>query len=59
MPNGGDYIVVSKKQVLKCDSTNISLNMYEEEIDIMSNAIIEYYIMPGSKLYATTYVRRI
>lgn len=55
MPNGGDYIVVSKKQVLKCDATNVSLNMYEEEINLMSNAIIEYYIMPGSKLYATIY----
>lgn len=55
MPNGGDYIVISKKKVLKCDATNISLNMYEEEMNLMSNAIIEYYIMPGSKLYATIY----
>ena len=56
LPNGGDYVVVSKKQVLKCDSSTIWLNMYEEEIELMSNAIIEYYIMAGSKLYATTYV---
>lgn len=56
LPNGGDYIVVSKKQVLKCNSSTIWLNMYEEEIELMSNAIIEYYIMSGSKLYATTYV---
>jgi len=55
MPNGGDYIVVSKKQVIRCDATNISLNMCEEEINLMSNAIIEYYVMPGSKLYATIY----
>lgn len=55
MPNGGDYIVISKKQVLKCDSSHITLNMYEEEINLMSNAVIEYYIMPGSKLYATIY----
>ena len=55
LPNGGDYIVVSKKQVLNCNSTTIWLNMYEEEIELMSNAIIEYYIMAGSKLYATTY----
>ena len=56
LPNGGDYIVVSKKQVLNCNSTTIWLRMTEEEIDLMSNAIIEYYIMPGSKLYATTYI---
>ena len=56
LPNGGDYIVVSKKQVLNCNASTIWLNMYEEEINLMSCAIIEYYIMTGSKLYATTYV---
>lgn len=55
LPNGGDYIVVSKKKVLNCNATTVWLNMYEEEIELMSNAIIEYYIMAGSKLYATTY----
>ena len=55
LPNGGDYIVISKKQVLNCNSKSVWLNMYEEEIDLMSNAIIEYYIMTGSRLYATTY----
>ena len=55
LPNGGDYIVVSKKQVVKCNSTTVWLNMYEEELELMSNAIVEYYIMAGSKLYATTY----
>ncbi len=56
LPNGGDYIVISKKQVLKCDSTTIWLNMCEEEISIMSSAILEYYTMPGSKLYAAKYI---
>lgn len=55
LPNGGDYIVISKKKVLNCNSTTVWLNMYEEEIELMSNAIIEYYTMTGSKLYATTY----
>lgn len=55
LPNGGDYIVISKKKVINCNSTTVWLNMYEEEIELMSNAIIEYYIMAGSKLYATTY----
>jgi len=56
LPNGGDYIVISKKQVLNCNSNTVWLNMYEEEIELMSNAIIEYYIMAGSKLYATRYI---
>ena len=55
LPNGGDYIVVSKKEVLDCNATTIWLKMYEEEIELMSNAIIEYYTMVGSKLYATLY----
>lgn len=55
LPNGGDYIVISKKKVLQCNASTVWLNMYEEEIELMSNAIIEYYIMAGSKLYATTY----
>lgn len=55
LPNGGDYIVVSKKQVKNCNSTTVWLKMNEEEILTMSNAIIEYYIMAGSKLYATKY----
>lgn len=56
LPSGGDYIVISKKQVLNCNANTVWLNMYEEEIEIMSSAIIEYYIMTGSKLYATTYI---
>lgn len=55
LPTGGDYIVVSKKEVIDCNAKTIWLNMYEEEIELMSNAIIEYYIMAGSKLYVTTY----
>ena len=55
LPNGGDYIVISKKQVIDCNSSTIWLKMKEDEILTMSNAIIEYYIMAGSKLYATKY----
>lgn len=55
LPDGGDYIVVSKKYVQKANTTTVWLNMSEEETLVMSNAIIEYYIMAGSKLYATTY----
>lgn len=55
LPNGGDYIVISKKQVEKCNTSTVWIKMNEEEILTMSNAIVEYYIMAGSKLYATKY----
>lgn len=55
LPDGGDYIVVSKKYVQKTNATTVWLKLNEEEILSMSNAIIEYYIMAGSKLYATIY----
>ncbi len=55
MPDGADYIVVSKKSVKRADASTVWLNMSEEEILSMSNAIVEYYIMAGSKLYATKY----
>lgn len=62
LPNGVDYIVVSKKKVELpvvngVDSENtIWLNMTEAETLAMSNAIVESYIMKGSLLYATTYI---
>lgn len=62
LPNGVDYIVISKKKVEVptvngVDSANtIWLKMSEAEIQVMSNAIIEAYIMGASKLYATRYV---
>ena len=62
LPNGVDYIVVSKKKVELplvngIDSENtIWLNMSEAETLAMSNAIVEAYIMKGSLLYVTTYI---
>lgn len=55
LPDGGDYIVVSKKTVQRANASTVWLKMTEEETLVMSNAIIEYYIMAGSKLYATRY----
>ena len=61
MPNGTDYIVVSKKEVTIPDvagvpsTDTIEVNMSEDEILTMSNAIVEAYIMKGSELYATKY----
>lgn len=56
LPNGQDYIVVSKKLIKKVSEDTIWINMYEEETVTMSNAIVEAYVMKGAKLYATIYV---
>ena len=60
-PEGRDLIVVSHKEVtipnIGVDSTNcIWIDLSEEEILIMSCAIVESYEMNGAKLYATRYV---
>lgn len=56
MPSGEDFIVLSKKRVMQSNSDTIWLEVSEDEILTMSNAIVEAYIMEGSLLYATTYV---
>ncbi len=56
LPNGQDYIVVSKKRVIDANADTVWLNMTEEETLIMTNAIVESYIMTGAKLYAVEYV---
>lgn len=62
LPSGLDYIVVSKKkveipQIEGVDSANtIWLQLTEDEILAMSNAIVENYIVEGSLLYTAKYV---
>lgn len=55
LPNGEDYIVLSKKLIEQANSDTIWIKVAEEEILTMSNAIVENYIVDGSVLYATTY----
>ncbi|MCI8655115.1 MAG: hypothetical protein HFJ48_04505 [Clostridia bacterium] len=69
LPNGQDYIVVSKKQVtlataedpnpevgtLWTSSDTIWVNLREDEILSMSCAIVDAYKISGAKLYATVY----
>ena len=61
LPSGQDFIVVSKKKVeipivAGIDSTDtISMDLSEDEILAMSNAIVEAYMVNGSKLYAAKY----
>lgn len=61
LPNGQDYIVVSKKMVelpiiegMESENT-IWVNLSEDEILSMSCAIVEAYRINGTKLYATKY----
>lgn len=56
LPTGEDYIVISKKRVLTTTATSIWVKLSEEEILMMTNAIVESYIISGSKLYALEYV---
>ena len=56
LPNGQDYIVASKKRIKDATEDTIWIDMSEGETLLMSNAIVENYIVTGSKLYATTYV---
>lgn len=61
LPNGADYIVLSKKKVKLADlngavsSTTILINVTEDQILTMSAAIVDAYKISGSKLYATKY----
>ena len=56
LPGGQDYVVISKKEVKNCDLSTIWLEVSEDEIVTMNNAIIESYIMKGANLYAVRYV---
>lgn len=61
MPTGQDYIVISKKEVTIPEvggvpsEDTIWINLSEEEILTMNNAIVEAFHTNGAKLYATTY----
>lgn len=55
-PNGQDFIVVPKKQIKAISGNTITFNMAEEEILMMSSAIVESYIMPASNIYVARYV---
>lgn len=55
LPEGEDYIVVSKKKVIYTDADTVWLKLGEDEILSLGNAIVEAYTIVGSKLYATKY----
>ena len=61
LPNGQDFIVISKKRVTIPDvggeylTNTVQMNMSEDEILSLSCAIVEAYKIQGAKLYATKY----
>lgn len=55
LPNGQNFIVISKKRVIDANAETIWMNLNEYEILTMSSAIVEAYMMTGSKLYAVSY----
>lgn len=54
--NGQDLIVVSKKEVKSILGDTVGFEMTEGEINLMESAIVEAYIMTGSKFYVAQYV---
>ncbi len=54
--DAADYIVLSKIQVEEATSSTIWLKVSESQLQLLNNAIVESYIIEGSKLYATQYV---
>lgn len=62
LPNGQDYIVLSKKEVTvpmyngTYSSDTVIFNMKEDELLVMSSAIVDAYWIDGAKLYAIKYV---
>lgn len=56
MPSGENYIVLSKKQVMSLKNTTVGLYLTEDEILMMTSAIIESYVMKASDLHVVQYV---
>lgn len=62
LPDGRDYIVLSKKEVDIPDyngtysQDTITLTMREDELLILSSAIVDAYRTEGSELYAIKYI---
>lgn len=57
MESGQDYIVLAKKQVMNLQNSTVTLYLTEDEILMMSSAIIESYIMKASNLYVDQYIQ--
>ena len=56
MPSGQNFIVLSRKEVQNLKDTTVTFYLTEDEILMMSSAIIESYIMSASNLHVVQYV---
>ncbi len=56
LPNGQDFVVLSKKKVIGTNATTVWLQLDELELNLMNNAIVESYKATGSRLYAIEYI---
>lgn len=55
-PDGKDYVVLSKKRVIGFYNTAARFIMSEDEILTYQSALVDCFLSPGTKLYATLYV---
>ena len=55
-PTSADFVVLSKVKVQDANTNTIWLKLAESQLLLLNNAILESYIVEGTKLYATQYI---
>ena len=55
-PTSADFVVLSKIKVQDCNTNTMWLKLSESQMLLLNNAIVESYIIEGTKLYATQYI---
>lgn len=55
-PEGTNFVVLSKVKVEECNATTIWITLNESDMLKLNSAIVESYIIEGTKLYATQYL---
>ncbi len=55
-PEGTNFVVLSKVKVEACNATTIWIDLNESDMLKLNSAIVESYIIEGTKLYATQYL---
>lgn len=57
-PDGSDYIVASKKQIMGLNDTKLVTDIfcYEEEILLLDSAAVDAYLFEGTRIYVTKYI---
>lgn len=55
-PTSADFVVLSKIKVQDANTNTIWLKLPESQLLLLNNAILESYIVEGTKLYATQYI---